>query len=371
MTWSRQMTFWVLFFAAAAAAFWLLREILLPFVAGMAMAYLLSPVSDRLENLGLPRLAATLIVISVFVLAFVLLILLAAPLLARQLADLFDHLPGYFVRLQAVLADQPWLRRIIGEGLASDKSFGDLVTQGVGWIAAFVRSIWSGGRALLSIFSLVVVTPVVAFYLIYDWPRMIATVDRWVPEQQRETVRTLAREMDDAIAGFVRGQTAVCIILGSYYALALSLVGLNFGLLVGLLSGLISFIPYVGSLTGLVLSVGIAIAQFWPDWTWILVVLGIFLFGQFVEGYILSPKLVGESVGLHPVWLMFALFAFGYLFGFVGLLVAVPVSASIGVLARFALQQYLASPLYPGEAASISTTISLPKELPPPGGETR
>jgi predicted PurR-regulated permease PerM len=217
-------------------------------------------------------------------------------------------------------------------------------------MATFLRSLWSGGQALVSIFSLIVVTPVVAFYLLFDWDRMVATIDSWVPLPHRETVRSLGREINVAIAGFVRGQTAVCLILGSMYAVGLSLVGLSFGLLIGLISGIISFVPYVGSLTGFILALGIAIAQFWPAWGPILVVAAIFFAGQFIEGYVLSPKLVGESVGLHPVWLMFALFAFGYLFGFVGLLLAVPLAAAVGVLARFALRQYLASPLYTGDA---------------------
>ena len=179
---------------------------------------------------------------------------------------------------------------------------------------------------------------------------MVAAVDNWIPLQHRETVRGLAREMDEAIAGFVRGQTAVCLDprLVSMRS-ALTLAGLSFGLLIGLASGLITFIPYVGSMTGLVLAVGVAVAQFWPEYTPILIVLGIFFVGQFLEGYVLSPKLVGESVGLHPVWLMFALFAFGYLFGFVGLLIAVPLAAMIGVLVRFALRRYLESPFYTGE----------------------
>jgi predicted PurR-regulated permease PerM len=130
------------------------------------------------------------------------------------------------------------------------------------------------------------------------------------------------------------------------YAIALSAVGLNFGLLIGLLSGLISFIPYVGSITGFVLATVIAVAQFWPDWIWIGVVIGIFLIGQFIEGNILVPKLVGESIGLHPLWLMFALFAFGYLFGFLGLLLAVPMAAAAGVLVRFGVDRYLDSPIY-------------------------
>ena len=274
------------------------------------------------------------------VLAIVLLILLVAPILGGQLSSFIDNIPGYVTRLQSLLSDpsRPWIQKVLGASFSADKPIGDLVAQGVGWLTAFLRSLWSGGRALVSLFSLVVVTPVVAFYLIYDWHRMIRTADSWVPLQQRETVRQLAREIDAAIAGFVRGQTAVCLILGSFYAVALTLSGLNFGLLIGLISGVITFIPYVGSMTGLILALGVAVAQFWPQWGSILMVLGIFLVGQFVEGNLLAPKLVGESVGLHPVWIIFALLAFGYLFGFVGLLVAVPLAATIGVLTRFALR---------------------------------
>jgi predicted PurR-regulated permease PerM len=173
-------------------------------------------------------------------------------------------------------------------------------------------------------------------------------VDTWLPVPQRETVRAIARDIDKAIAGFVRGQATVCLILGTFYAVGLTMIGLNFGALIGMTAGFLSFIPYVGSLTGLILSVGVAIVQFWPDWHWILATLAIFVLGQFVEGNILSPKLVGASVGLHPVWLMFALLAFGSLFGFVGLLLAVPLAAAVGVIARHALRQYMASPLYHG-----------------------
>jgi predicted PurR-regulated permease PerM len=330
---------------------WLLSEILLPFVAGAAIAYLLTPVTDRLERLGVNRLAAALSIITLVVMAIVVVILLVAPILGGQLTSFIDNIPGYVTRLQSLLSDpsRPWLQKILGASFSADKSFGDLVTQGVGWLTAFLKSLWSGGRALVSLFSLVVVTPVVAFYLIYDWHRMIRTADSWIPVQQRETVRQLARDVDAAIAGFVRGQTAVCLILGSFYAVALTLSGLNFGLLIGLISGVITFIPYVGSMTGLILAVGVAVAQFWPNYSSILMVLGIFLIGQFLEGNLLAPKLVGESVGLHPVWLIFALLAFGYLFGFVGLLVAVPLAATIGVLVRFALQRYRESALYTGK----------------------
>ncbi|MEA2907011.1 MAG: hypothetical protein QOC56_1085 [Alphaproteobacteria bacterium] len=349
MSFERQLTFWLMTFLVVVALLWLLADILLPFVAGMALAYLLDPLTNRIERLGVRRTPAALVIVGVVLLIFVFLALLIVPILAAQLWALIANIPGYVTHLQALLADpgNPWLPRIFGAEDAS-KTISDLVTQGTGWLVAFLRSLWSGGRALISIFSLVVVTPVVAFYLICDWPRMLATVDQWIPLHHRDTVHALAREIDAAIAGFVRGQTGVCLILGSFYAVSLSLVGLNFGLLIGLISGLITFIPYVGSMTGLVLSLSVAIAQFWPDWTWIVVVFGIFMVGQFVEGYILAPKLVGENVGLHPVWLMFAMFAFGYLFGFVGLLVAVPLAAAMGVLLRFALRQYRASPLYTG-----------------------
>jgi len=351
LTFEWQVAFWLAALAVIVLLLWLLSEILLPFVAGAVIAYLLTPVTDRLERLGVNRLAAALSIITLVVMAIVVVILLVAPILGGQLTSFIDNIPGYVTRLQSLLSDpsRPWLQKILGASFSADKSIGDLVTQGVGWLTAFLKSLWSGGRALVSLFSLVVVTPVVAFYLIYDWHCMIRTADSWIPVQQRETVRQLARDVDAAIAGFVRGQTAVCLILGSFYAVALTLSGLNFGLLIGLISGVITFIPYVGSMTGLILAVGVAVAQFWPNYSSILMVLGIFLIGQFLEGNLLAPKLVGESVGLHPVWLIFALLAFGYLFGFVGLLVAVPLAATIGVLVRFALQRYRESALYTGK----------------------
>jgi predicted PurR-regulated permease PerM len=202
--------------------------------------------------------------------------------------------------------------------------------------------------ALVSVASLVIVTPVVAFYMLYDWDRMVKMVDGWLPRDHAPAIRQIARDIDAAMAGFIRGQGTVCILLGIFYAIGLTVAGLNFALLIGLASGLLSFIPFVGAIVGLIASVGVALVQFWPDWVMVLVVAAIFGFGQFLEGNFLSPRLVGDSVGLHPVWLMFSLFAFGYLFGFVGMLVAVPLAAAIGVVTRFLLQKYLRSPLYLG-----------------------
>ena len=223
------------------------------------------------------------------------------------------------------------------------------------WRAA-VSGIFKGGLAIFNLFTLLLISPVVAFYMLLDWDRMIAAIDGWLPRDHRDTIRGLARQLDRTMAGFVRGQLTVCGILGTFYAVALMLVGLQFGLIVGIIAGLLTFIPYVGSIIGGGLSIGLALFQFWGSPEWIAVVVVIFVFGQMVEGNFLTPKLVGGSVGLHPVWLLFALSAFGSLFGFTGMLVAVPIAACIGVFARFGLQQYLSGKLYTGLSKAEDTS---------------
>jgi len=346
-----------------ALGLYVLRDVLLPFVAGMALAYMLDPVADRLERLGPGRLGATILILALFILAFVLALVLLIPLAAHQLAAFVANLPAYVERIQALIAEQggPLIDKLGGSGTLADMQewIGGFVRQGAAWMAGFLRGLWSGGQAIISVFALLVVTPVVAFYLLVDWDHMVAVLDGWLPHRHRDTIRMLAREIDRAIAGFIRGQAAVCLILGTFYAVGLSLVGLSFGALIGMSAGILSFIPYVGSLTGLLLSTGVAVAQFWPEWTWVLATVAIFAFGQFVEGNILSPKLVGRSVGLHPVWLMFALFAFGALLGFVGLLIAVPAAAAVAVLVRFALNRYLQSPLYVGHPEALASVVEV------------
>jgi predicted PurR-regulated permease PerM len=349
MVYGRQLTFWLVTFLVLAAVLWLLHDVLLPFVAGIALAYVLAPLADRVERLGMNRTVAALLIVGVLVVALIALMLLLVPLLLQQGSALISHIPGYVKRAKELIVDQnlPWLNWL---GAAeSDKTASDLVGQVATWLLSFSYSLWSGGKALVSLASVLIVMPVVTFYLVRDWHAMIDKVDGWIPVHQRETVRQLAREIDAAIGGFLRGQLGVCLVLGCYYAIALMLVGLDFALLIGLIAGLITFVPYIGSMTGLMIAVSVAIAQFWPDWKWITLVVAIFLVGQFIEGNIVSPKLVGARVGLHPVWLIFAMFAFGYLFGFVGLLIAVPLGAAIAVLLRFGLRQYFASPLYRGD----------------------
>jgi predicted PurR-regulated permease PerM len=350
-TFRRQIVFWVIFAALLALFVFVFSDILLPFVAGMVLAYFLDPVADRLEALGLSRVMSTVLILVAFVIVLALGLIILIPILAHQLSDFAERLPEYMTRLQGLFTsyNPEWLQQRFGVDPADLKEgVNTLLSSGVGFLTAVFASLWQSGVALFNIAGLFVVTPVVAFYMLLDWDRMVATVDNWVPRDNVETVRKLASEINRSTAGFVRGQGTLCLVLGLIYAVGLTVVGLNFGILIGIFAGLISFIPYVGSMVGLVLSVGVAFVQFWPDWPWIVAVACVFFFGQFVEGNILQPRLVGKSVGLHPVWLMFALFAFGALFGFVGLLIAVPAAAAVAVLVRFAVARYLQSPMYQG-----------------------
>ncbi len=351
----RQIVFWLSALAIMALFLWLFRGILLPFVAGMALAYFLDPVADRLEKWGASRMVATSIILFLFVLIFTLALMIIVPILANQLSGLIERLPTYITRLQALIAtsDNSFINRLIGEGSQSiQQNLNEVMKEGASWLSALLQQLWNSGKALIDILSLFVITPVVAFYLLYDWDRMVGQVDKWLPLDHRDTIREIITDINSAISGFIRGQGTLCMILGLFYAIGLSLAGLNFGLLIGLFAGFVSFIPYVGSLLGLVLSLGVALVQFWPDYTMVALIAGIFAVGQFFEGNILQPKLVGTSVGLHPVWLMFALLAFGSLLGFTGMLIAVPAAAAIGVLVRFALKRYLESDLYKGHGST-------------------
>jgi predicted PurR-regulated permease PerM len=354
----KQALFWLIAIFLFVGFLWLFRSILLPFVAGMILAYFLDPVADFLERLGMSRLIATVVIVFIFVMTFMFSLAIIVPLLSHQAYAFAEHVPTLVNRLQNLVAatESEWLRNIIGDDRSSiQDTINKVISQSLGWISTVLTKLWSSGKAVVNLLSLLVVTPVVAFYMLYDWDNMVTKVDKWLPRDHSATIREIMSDINIAIAGFVRGQGTLCLILGIFYGVSLSVVGLNFGLLIGLFAGIISFVPYVGSITGLVLSLGVALVQFWPDWIPVAIVAGIFVIGQFVEGNILQPKLVGQSIGLHPVWLMFALFAFGSLFGFTGLLIAVPAAAAVGVIVRFALNHYLASELYNGREDRNST----------------
>jgi predicted PurR-regulated permease PerM len=349
MWFERHFLFWIAAFLVFVALLWLLHGILLPFIVGAALAYLLDPLAARLTRHGMSRLVAALVILAGFVIVFAGLCVLILPLLAAQLSAFIENVPSYVHRLQALVGDHPWLKGILGNTAdGSDKSVAALVNKSMGYLTDALPTLWTKGEALLSLFSLLVITPVVAVYLLADWDRVIESFDDLIPRPQRDTVRSLVSEIDKALSGYLHGQFLVCAILGAYYAIGLTLAGLSYGALIGVVSGFLTFVPYVGSLTALVISFGVALAQFFPDWSRVIIVIVIVLVGQFLEGNVLSPKLVGESVGLHPVWLIFALLAFGYLLGFVGLVLAVPLAAAAGVLTRFAVAHYRASALYTG-----------------------
>lgn len=346
-----QVRWWSIGLAALIFFMWAMSNVLLPFLAGAALAYFLDPVADRLEARGFSRIAATALVTLAMVALFIGVLLLIVPAAVTEVRQLVGQLPDFVRATEAyVLERNP---ELLSDGSPVAEALDRLRDRIQDWSVSALQGAWTSGLAIIDFLTLLVITPVVAFYLLLDWDKMVAKIDGWVPRDHVKTVRHLASGMDEVMAGFVRGQLTVCAILGTFYALALLLVGLQFGLAIGLFAGLISFIPFIGSIFGGALSIGVALFQFWDDPFMILLVAAIFLGGQAVEGNFLTPKLVGGSVGLHPVTLMFALSAFGALLGFTGLLIAVPTAAAIGVLGRFALDQYMQGRLYRGLAGEL------------------
>lgn len=346
-----QTYYWGIAAAVLFLLLWILGDVILPFLLGGAIAYFLDPLADRLERLGLSRAAATAVITVVALVGFVLLAVLVLPLLIEQTKALVQMAPTLAENLRAFLTERfPSVMDNTSPVHQSLLTLSDtLRSKG----AALAEGILSSALSLINVLVLLVIVPVVAFYLLLDWDRMVARIDALLPRDHAPVIRDLARQIDRTLASFIRGQGTVCLILGTYYAVALMAVGLQFGLVVGAIAGLLTFIPYVGALVGGGLAIGLALFQFWGDWLWIVAVAVIFQAGQLIEGNVLTPKLVGSSVGLHPVWLIFALSVFGALFGFVGMLVAVPVAAAIGVLARFATEKYQESMLYQGTSDTV------------------
>jgi predicted PurR-regulated permease PerM len=347
----RNLIFWLIGFVILLGVIWLLRSILLPFLAGLAVAYFLDPICDRLQRWGLSRIWATSLLTVIFALMVVAGFALLLPLAIHQLGDLVDSMPmlldvarenfqSLLDRVNRVV--DPATADQIRDGLTS--SFG-----GVGkWIADMLTGLLSSGLALLNVLSLIFLTPVVAFFMLRDWDNFIAKLDSWIPRNQVDVIRGLAKEIDEILAAWVRGVALVCVLLAAFYAVTLSLIGLKVGLFIGIFAGFLSFVPFVGAVGGLIMAVGMAAVEFDNPWR-IAAVAAVFLIGQALEGNWLTPMLVGEKVDLHPVAVIFALLAGGALFGFVGLLLAVPMAAVIGVLTRYAIQQYLKSPVYTGQ----------------------
>ncbi len=379
MTLRNQVLVWVGFFVATILLLWIFRPILLPFVVGMALAYLLNPVVSLIGRIGISRPWASAIVLVVGILVILGMLVMLVPLVGQQVVGLITRLPGYVTDLQALAQGLvPELTEWLGPERTAqlEASLAELITRGVEMAGAITAQVAQSGLTVVNTIAILFITPVVAFYLLLDWEGMTERVDDLLPRAYRDEIQGVLNQIDKSMAGVIRGQGSVVLVLCIYYATALSLVGLNFGLAIGLFGGLLSFVPYVGFAIGFVLSMTVALVQFWPDqWLFVLIVLAVYLVGQFLEANILYPKLVGQSININPVWLMFALFAFGLLFGFVGLLLAVPLAAITGVLTRYALAKYQASSLYrgpePDPAAPKVDLVVPPVRKPPARRPTR
>lgn len=348
MSGARQLFFWLSALAVFFLLLHLLSGMLLPFVAGLAIAYLLAPLVAMLTRWEVPRALGALLVLLAFLLAVVAVIVLIVPVIELQAAELARNAPAAvaFVRAQLQALLDLAQQKLPPEDLAKVHDMvGTWTGAALTWAAGLAQRLLTSGIALANILTLLLITPLVAFFLLRDWDKITARIDLWLPRAYAPTIREEMRLVDETIAGYIHGQAIVSLIDGVYYAVALSLLGLDFAFIIGLVVGILSFIPYIGEATGLILAGGLAAMQF-GSWTKVAIVAAIFLFGHLVAGNVLQPKLVGARVHLHPVWVIFALLAFGALFGFLGVLLALPAAAVTGVLVRFALSRYLASALY-------------------------
>jgi predicted PurR-regulated permease PerM len=340
--------FWLGGLAVFVALLWLLSGILLPFVAGCAIAYFLDPAVDRLERLKVPRGLGALGVLLVFFAGLAVVLMLLLPVIELEGAELARRAPGAIEsgreELQSLL--EMAQQRLSPEDLAKLKEMAATAAAGAAdWAGVFAQRILTSGLALANVLSLIVITPIVSFFLLRDWDQLIIIIDHWLPRRYVGTIRAEARMVDTTLAGFVHGQFLVGVALAIYYGAALSVVGLNFAVILGILIGILSFIPIMGILTAFVLAVGLGLIQFGLT-AHFLAILAIFALGYLIDQSLLSPRLVGKRVNLHPVWVIFSLLAFGSAFGLIGVLLAIPAAAVIGVLVRFAIAQYLASSYY-------------------------
>ena len=340
--------FWIMVAIFTLAFLWLFNGVLMPFVVGIALAYFLNPVVEKMSKNRIPRWVSALLILSAFILVAFIGLLFAVPVLIREMIDFVQLIPSLFNQAQDWMARQVPMLELpnsfadIDQTALSDKA-GDIINVGKN----ILGNVLKGGLALVGFISVLVLIPIIAFYLMIDWPRVTAKVKELVPEKNKATVNGILGDIDKSLSGFIRGQLSVCFLLGLFYAIGLSLMGLQYGFFIGVTAGVLSVIPFVGSLFGLVASVGMAFYQF-GGWEYPLIAFIIFAVGQLVEGNYLTPKLVGDSVGLHPIWVIFVLMAGGALLGVLGMIIAVPVAAIIAVLIRHAIKSYKESAYYKG-----------------------
>lgn len=363
MTLRNQVLIWVGLLIALVLVLWVFRAILLPFVVGAALAYVLNPLVNQLQRWHFNRAWATTVVLFCVIAIVLGIFFMFVPLIGQQFIGLIQRAPQLVADLQAVAARySPEINEWLGPERAAQLQNGidDMARQALGFIATLPGELVNIGLTGAAVIGFTALTPVVAFYLLLDWEGMVRGIEELLPREHKGEIHAILADIDKSMAGVFRGLGSVLLLDAAFYATALSLVGLNFGLAIGLIAGLMSFIPFVGFLLGFVLSVSIAIVQYWPNWWMVALVGGIFMFWQFIEGNILYPKLVGSSININPVWMMFALLALGAVFGFVGLLLAVPMAAIASVLVRYGVAKYKASTLYLGQNGGPDGTPSQP-----------
>ena len=350
----RQVLFWLIAAAALILIVASLQAILLPFIAGIAIAYFLSPVADRLVEEGVNRIVAAFLIVGLLLVIVIAALVLLVPVIIAQIQDVAVSMPGEVERIKGII--ETWAQARLGDAFPSFEQglqrAAQSITENWASLAAWAASsIWTSSLAIVNFLALMLVTPLVVFYLLVDWHPMLAKIDHWLPRDHADVIRTIASDMNEAIAAFVRGQGTVCLILGVFYTVGLAVLGVNYAMLIGLLTGLLSFVPFVGWLVGFIAAMAVSLVQFWPDPIMPLIVAIVFSIGHGLDGGILGPKIVGSKVGLHPLWIIFSLFVFTYLLGFIGALVAVPLAAALGVIVRFGLKGYLESGVYKGRVS--------------------
>lgn len=339
---------WFLAFVIFACLIWLLKPVLLPFVAGMVIAYFLAPVVNALAKKGIPRWLGALCVLFGFGVIATTIIMLILPLISSQIGTLLNALPGYSEKIRGHYLPwvENWITRFPPEDVEKLRdAAGNSAAAAAGFVGSVLKNLLANGVRFIDAMAMMIVTPVVAFFMLRDWPKLIETIDGVLPRRYYDVILSQLAEIDSTLSGFIRGQALVCLSLGLIYSIGLSLTGLEYGLAIGVTAGTLSFIPYVGTAFGWISSFILALVQF-DDWQHIAMVMGVFAFGHFLEAYVLTPKLVGHRVGLHPVWILFALITGVKLMGFLGILIAVPTAAVLGVLIRFLIRQYRSSPMY-------------------------
>lgn len=364
---SAQTIFWVLFGLVCVGLVILFNGILLPFVVGAIVAYLLNPLVRKLGLKGMKRWVASILILGIFILFIAGLIAVAAPLIAKELSDFVTHVPQYTQQISAAAkARLSILEQKTGVDVVArvhdtiEENIGNTLQVSQKVVGGVAAGLLMGGSALVGFLTNALLIPIVAYFMMKDWPRITGFVHNLIPKGHKSTINSLMDQIDRKLSGFIRGQLSVCLFLGIMYAVTLSIAGLEYGALIGLGTGLLSIIPYVGSTIGLLSSVGVAALQTGGDWTYVATIAGIFFAGQFVEGNFITPKLIGDSVGLHPLWIIFALLAGGALAGLVGMLMAIPVAAIVSVLLGFAILKYKNSDFYktPEAAPVVITDIT-------------